>query len=299
MYASIMVPLDRAPAAELALPFAVAIAQQAQAELELVEVHRSYLYDNPHAVNAWALKVDAQEEDRVRDEERHYLADTARRVTAGSTLSATTNVLTGSVVDAAAIADSLLIEARRKSVDLVVMTTRVRGLVSRLGLGSVADEIVRRSHIPILLIWPSADHRVSVAEPVLDNFLIPLDGSPLSERILAPAVVLARLMNARCTLLRVVAPKSDAQAQTQQAEQYLERIAAAQRQQGVPIESRVVMAAHPVEVILHEAQTEQSKLIALATHGYGGFKRLVLGSVADQIIRHASLPVLVQCPIAK
>jgi nucleotide-binding universal stress UspA family protein len=163
----------------------------------------------------------------------------------------------------------------------------------------VADEIVRQSHIPVLLIWPSADHPPAVTEPILDNFLIPLDGSPLSERILAPALQLARLVNARCTLLRVVTPNSGAGAQTQ-ADQYLEQIAAAaRRQQGIQIQSRVVIAAHPAEVILNAAQTEQNNLIALATHGYGGFKRLVLGSVADQIIRHASLPVLVQCPIAK
>jgi nucleotide-binding universal stress UspA family protein len=296
MYGSLMVPLDRSPVAELALPFAVAIAQRSQAALELVEVHRSYLYDNRHAANAWALKADPAEEDRVRSEERQYLADTSQRVTAGLTVSATTNVLTGSVVDSSAIVDSLLAEARRKSVDLIVMTTRVRGLVSRLGLGSVADEVVRRSHIPVLLIWPGADQPPSAGEPVLKSFLILLDGSPLSEEILVPAVELARLMNARCKLLRVVAPKSGGQAQ---AEQYLERIAAVPREQGLQVESQVIVAAHPVAAILHAAEAEKSNLIALATHGYGGFKRLVLGSVADQIIRHASLPVLVQCPIPK
>jgi nucleotide-binding universal stress UspA family protein len=64
----------------------------------------------------------------------------------------------------------------------------------------------------------------------------------------------------------------------------------------VQVQARVVVAKHPVEAILNAAQTEKSNLIALATHGYGGFRRLVLGSVADKIVRHAPLPVLVHCP---
>lgn len=300
MYASLLVPLDRSPVAELALPFAVAIAERAGAALELVEVHRSYVFDDPHAASAWGQKLDSGAEARIVAQEQHYLVDTAQRVTTGTSLSAATSVLSGSVVEPSSIADRLLEEAHRKSVDLIVTTTRVRGLPSRMGLGSVADELVRRSHVPVLLIWPSAEAAPSVPEPALDNFLIPLDGSPLSEEILVPALELARLMNARCTLLRVVAPKkSGAQTQEEQAEEYLERIAATPREEGLQVQTRVVMQTHPAEAILNAAQTEESDLIALATHGYGGFKRLVLGSVADQIVRHAPLPVLVHCPAPK
>lgn len=296
MYASLLVPLDRSPVAELALPFAVAIAARANAALELVEVHRSYLLDHPHATNAWGQKVDSGEEAEIVAQEQQYLVETAKRVTTATSLSATTTVLSGSVVDPSLIADRLLEEARRKNVDLIVTTTRVRGLASRLGLGSVADELIHRAHVPVLLIWPNDE--APPGKPVLDNILIPLDGSALSQEILLPALELARLMNARCTLLRVVATKSGGQTK-EQAEQYLERIAETPRQQGLPVQTRVAMATHAAEAILNVAQTEQSNLIALATHGYGGFKRLVLGSVADQIVRHAPLPVLVHCPVPK
>jgi nucleotide-binding universal stress UspA family protein len=295
MFASVLVPLDRSPVAELALPFAVTIAQRARAALEFVAVHHSYMFDDAHAANAWALKPDPEKEAEILREERAYLADTARRVTKGLSVAATTTVLSGSVVDSPAIADRILEQARTKSADLIVMTTHSRGVVSRLGLGSVADELVRRSHVPVLLIRPDDHQPPRVPEPALDNILIPLDGSALSEKILARALPLARLMNSRCTLLRVIAPKSGEQ-EEQQAEQYLERLAATPRQQGVEVRARVVVAKHPVEAILNAAQTEKSNLIALATHGYGGFRRLVLGSVADKIVRHAPLPVLVHCP---
>jgi nucleotide-binding universal stress UspA family protein len=295
MYASLLVPLDRSPVAELALHFAVAIAQRAKATLELVAVHRSYVFDNPHAANAWALKLDPGKEVEVLHEEQAYLADTAARVTKGSSVSATTTVLFGSVVDPPAIADRILEEAKRKVVDLIVMTTRSRNLVSRLGLGSVADELVRRAHVPVLLVSPDDQETPSVPEPVLDNFLIPLDGSDLSDQILAPALALANLMNARCTLLRVVPPKSSTQ-EERQALFYLERVAETPRKHGLQVLVRVVQASHPAEAILHAAQTQKSNLIALATHGYGGFKRLFLGSVADKIVRHTPLPVLIHCP---
>ncbi len=297
-YSSVLVPLDRSPVAELALQFAVAIAQRGKTGLELVAVHRSYVFDNPHAANAWALKLDSGKEAEILNEEQDYLADTAKRVTTGSSLSATTTVLSGSVVDPSAIADRILEQAHLKRADLIVMTTRSRGLVTRLGLGSVADELIRRAHVPVLLISHGDQETPSVTEPVLDNFLIPLDGSVLSEQILVPALGLASLMHARCTLLRVIAPESGTQ-EEKQAEHYLDRVAETPRQQGLQVQARVVMSSHPVEAILSAARTQKSNLIALATHGYGGFKRLVLGSVADKIVRHTPLPVLIHSPIPK
>lgn len=299
MYASLLVPLDRSPIAELALPFAVSIAQRAQAILELVAVHRSYAFDNPHTAHAWALPLDLGAENEIMRQEQAYLAETAKRMITGSPLSATTTVLPGSAINPEAVADRILEQARLKRINLIVMTTRVRGLVSRMGLGSVADQLVRRAHVPVLLIWPGDEVPRTVPEPVLDNFLIPLDGSDLSEQILVPALELARVMNARCTLLRIVAPKSGAQSEEKQAAEYLERVAVTPRQQGLQVQARVITAKHPAEAILDVAQTQKSNLIAVATHGYGGFKRLVLGSVADKIVRHAPMPALVYCPTPK
>lgn len=297
MFASVIVPLDRSAVAELALPFAVAIARRAKCALELVSVHHSYVFDDPHAANAWALKVDSGKEVEIWKQEQEYLAETAKRVTTRLPVSATTTVLSGSAVDPWAVADRILEQAQVKTADLIVMTTRARGLVSRMGLGSVADELVRRSHVPILLICPADGDLPRVPDPVLDNLLIPLDGSVLSEQILVPALTLAHLMNSRCTLLRVVAPNSGEE-EEQHAEHYLEQLMTAPRHQSLQIQTQVIRAKHPAEAILNAAQTQKCNLIALATHGYGGFKRLVLGSVADMIVRHAPLPVLVHCPTA-
>jgi nucleotide-binding universal stress UspA family protein len=81
-----------------------------------------------------------------------------------------------------------------------------------------------------------------------------------------------------------------------QAEAYLECIAGKIRETGLQVRTRGVVARHAAEAILEEAAAQASSLIALATHGRGGFKRLLLGSVADQLIRGAASPVLVYRP---
>ena len=63
------------------------------------------------------------------------------------------------------------------------------------------------------------------------------------------------------------------------------------------IDTRVVVAASAVKAVLDMACSETIDLIAIATHGHGGLKRLLLGSVTDKVVRGASTPVLVYRPL--
>ncbi|MCA9879040.1 MAG: universal stress protein, partial [Thermomicrobiales bacterium] len=220
-----------------------------------------------------------------------HLAEAAQRATARSGLKVTTSVLGGSVSDPWAIAESIQASVEATHADLVVMTTRARGLVSRVGLGSVADQLVRRSHVPVLLVGQGEADGNPAVRP-LASFLVLLDGSALSEQILDPAFDLAALQGARCTLLRVVATEDDVAA----AEAYLAPLAAARRTAGVEVDVEVVVGRNPGDAILSAARRHDSDLIALATRGWGGFKRLVLGSVADTLVQRAQRPILVRCP---
>jgi nucleotide-binding universal stress UspA family protein len=174
-----------------------------------------------------------------------------------------------------------------------------------MGLGSVTDELIRRATMPVLVVRPKEKDPGILPEPVLDNILIPLDGSALAEQVLEPALDLARLMEARCTLLRVVEPpveragggRSD-EARTEAAA-YLKHVAAKVSSQGLQVQTRVAVAHHAADAILAEAEAPACTLIALATHGRGGLKRLLLGSVADQLVRRALSPVLVNRPAGK
>ena len=77
-------------------------------------------------------------------------------------------------------------------------------------------------------------------------------------------------------------------------EAYLERIRSVAARQGVAAESQVAVHASTAAGILEQAQLGACDIIALATHGRGGAARLLLGSVADKIVRASPVPVLVQ-----
>jgi nucleotide-binding universal stress UspA family protein len=294
---SLLVPLDRSSFAEQALPLALSIARRARARLDLVEVHALYALQERHAGRSpFEPGLDAE----CKQQEQLYLDATVQWVTSVSGVCATAGVLPGSAVLAATVADSILERARASRADLIVMATHSRGPLSRLGLGSVADELIRRAPIPVLLVRPSAKAPGLIPEPVLDNILIPLDGSGLAEQVLDPALDLARLMEARCSLLRVVESRSSSAdggpEQVQAAEAYLQRVARQIREQGLPVRTRVVVAPQAAAAILEQAQVQSSNLVALATHGRGRFQRLLLGSVADKLVRSAPSPVLVVRP---
>jgi nucleotide-binding universal stress UspA family protein len=80
------------------------------------------------------------------------------------------------------------------------------------------------------------------------------------------------------------------------ANRYLEGVAAKVRERGLQARTEVVVEDQPASAILHEAERERAGLIAIATHARSGLSRMLLGSVADKVIRGAHVPVLVYHP---
>jgi nucleotide-binding universal stress UspA family protein len=62
------------------------------------------------------------------------------------------------------------------------------------------------------------------------------------------------------------------------------------------VETQTLMHAHPARAILEYARDHGMDLIAVATHGRGAGGRLLVGSVADKVLRGASIPVLIHRP---
>jgi nucleotide-binding universal stress UspA family protein len=281
MYKNILVPLDGSAVAEQALPLAVGLARRAGAALDLVRVHVLYALADPGA--AW-LPYDPSEDAAVREQELTYLTEVAQRCrgqTSGPVSCAVGNGLT---------ADGILERARETAADLIVMTTHGAGPVSRAFLGSTADELVRRAPVPVLLTRPRRPAPDAAGEPAVRRILIPLDGSPASELILRPALALARLAGASCTLFHVAEPSTSAADQVGPARDYLAALVRRLPGQAPEVRTRVVVGRHAATCILEEARGYD--LIALATHGRGGLKRLLLGSVADKVLRGAGAPLL-------
>jgi nucleotide-binding universal stress UspA family protein len=294
MFRTIVVPLDGSPFAEQALPWALHLARRAGAPLELIRGHVLYALTQPAA--AWA-PFDPVAEADSKQEERAYLDAVARRLAAAAPVAVRKTLV-----------DGFEVEGIRKHVqegraDLVVMATHGRGPLGRFFLGSVVDELIRTTSVPLLLVRPHGAGPALLPGPAVEDVLVPLDGSSLAEQVLGSAAGLARLAGARCTLLRVMAPvgflpRPPALEVVPHAgaRAYLEEAAGRLREQGLLVQTRVAVAARPARAILKEARA--GTVIALATYGRGGVPRAVLGSVADKVVRAAPGPVLVYHPPA-
>ena len=305
MFQRILVPVDGSTFGEHALPWAMSIARRAEARIELVHVHESI---SSLEVMEWGAETVQQAIQEGKDNARAYLDDLAERVRSIAPCEVEATFLEGRVGDA------LLEHAEHAKPDLIVLTTHGRGPLSRFWLGSVADELVRRATMPLLLIRPDENTPDLQGEPPLRRILIPLDGSSFAEQILEPAIALGSLTQAEYRLLRVVrlavttgpdpwfspplhVPDVDL---LDQARNYLKRVwERLQEERSVTVRAHAISAFNPAEVILDDAETRHVDLIALATHGRSGLARVFLGSVADKVVRGAKVPVLVQRPVAE
>jgi nucleotide-binding universal stress UspA family protein len=312
MYYSILVPLDGSAFAEQALPLACEIARRAGATLRLVHVHVPYTA-NPIYVEGVPV-IDDQLRSLGQEHARAYLEQLRERLHGETAIPITTALLStpGPGARDGTIAQVLAAHIAATPPDLIVMTTHGRGGPARFWLGSVTDSLLRWSNAPILLLRPHEAARADDRAPSIQHILIPLDGSGRSEAIMEHAMALGRLMHAEYTLLCVVAPSMPGAAapftvptdfdpdrtmrlQTE-AQHYLDSIARPLQAAGTTVHTRVSNSARVADTILEEASRHGIDMIAMSTHGRGGLARLLIGSVADKVLRGTNLPMLVHRP---
>jgi len=302
MYRSLLVPLDGSSFAEQAVPLALEICVRSGAALHLVLVHDS-LAAVPHYGEPALL--DPSMDSAARRQEEEYLEAVARPL-AGRGVVVMTKVIDGMV------AHSLAEYARTARIELVIFTTHGRGVFSRFWIGSVADRLVRQLDVPMLILRPHAP-RGTPSASLLRRIVVPLDGSALAEAVLEPAVQFGELLGAEYILYRAVValrpaplpypavmlipePTEVTSILEQQASRYLDDVAGTLRARGLHVETVVEVTTDAVSGIATWAERHGADLIALATHGYGGAARFLLGSVADKLLRSASVPLMLWRP---
>lgn len=220
MTGPIIVPLDGSAFSARALATGAAIARKRGAALHLLSVHSPLVVPLPYP--------DAPVYDKSFDEAQQAalqkaLEGYANRLQAELGITPKTAVFEG---DPAAVLSD---EAVRRSASLIVMTTHGRGGFTRAWLGSVADELLRRSQVPLLIVRQSdaSDTETAstsagmgalagVADPAsvpvsasespypFHRILIPLDGSALAEEILETALAIGIPGETSYVLLRII-----------------------------------------------------------------------------------------------
>jgi len=146
------------------------------------------------------------------------------------------------------------------------------------------------------------------------KILVCLDGSGLAEQIVPYAMEAATHFGSKVVLLQVIStvsstiassipgvepvpiPTEEIRREENEAEAYLERVARSLREKGLDVECVTVLAAQPGEAIVRYANSSDVDLLAIATHGRSGLRRLVVGSVGGFVLRNSGLPMLVIRP---
>lgn len=292
---AILIPLDGSDVAECALAAGITVARRLNAFIHLVRVHTQL----PHEVGAEVVTLTPETEREVVAQEEEYLDRIADRLR-DEGLAVSTDVVKGAIVPA------LRAYSDRHGIGLVVMSSHGRGGLSRAVLGSVADDLIRSTLVPVLIVTPRTAARITAGWP--GRILVPLDGSELGASAMNLLPVLDPAHGASVLLVSVlqtvpaginpwVFPPEllvpTIEQRGQELRQYLDRAARRLRSEGFRTGIRVATGCKVAAEILKLAIGKGSDLIVMSTHGAGGIDRVMFGSVADQVLRHANIPVLV------
>jgi len=288
MYRRIMVPLDGSSFSESAIPLAVALAHKTGAELRLV-----------HVVIPLTQQVVIGGEDGADG----YLSSLAQRIEEESGV----QVVPVTRLGRQAVGE-LSYYSAEEGVDLIVMATHGWGGLQRAWLGSVADGLIREARVPVIAFRPEEESSQRIDGKSVEQIIVPLDGSKLSEAVLDEALKLGG-EEATYILVRVVPvgpPSSSISGAVELslrqelleelekgATKYLEGIAERLRADGYQVRTAVRKDPQPAKAILAEAEAINADMIAISTHGRAGFARFALGSVADKVLRGSDTPVMV------
>lgn len=293
----ILLPLDGSEVAEQALPVAASLARAAGVALHIVTV------EEPLSPLIGATEYGGQAPELLKEDTtrlRVYLDHARAAAETAGARAVDTTLLVGGV--SAALAGQIT----GGRIGLVVITTHGRTGISRFWLGSVADRLLRTVSVPVLLLRA----REAPQATAYRRILVALDGE-LEKEVLEATQAVGDFMPEppTLTLLRVVEPPvpgltrlavqpahlgSDwTRRREVEARTYLSRLADRLRAAGRAVSTRVLVGRPVHDQILEAAAEMSADLIVLGTHRARGLERLMLGSVADKVVRKSELPLLI------
>ncbi len=233
--------------------------------------------------NVTLARVVAENREQEKADARTYLQGVAARLSER-----------GAYVDSAVLegspAGQLVDFAHGGSYDMIAICTAAKTGLKRLVLGSVTEDILRHSQVPLFAVHPLPGE----ARPqAIRTILVPLDGSHRSLTVLPAASGVARAQGAALVLATIV---SMTKKEALPIEIVAESIYGAQKAlqtQGLEVEVAVLFG-DPATEILRFARERFVDLLAISTHGRTGLDRLLYGSVTERVLREGNLPLLIQ-----
>lgn len=272
MYDTILVPTDGSPVAETAGTYAFVLAERFDAAIHVVSVLERGLVGGD----------DEDEVERAIDE----LADRARE----RGLEVTTERREGE----GDVHEEILAAADERDADLIAMGTTGRSGLGRFLLGSVAEQTLRESSVPVATV----NEETSI-EAEFERILVPTDGSHSATTAFDHAVDLALETGARLHVVHVTdggdgdgvetyATDDGEDAGIEPVDDALERA----REAGLDAVDVSVPDGRVDQGILSTAAGDDADCIVMGTHGETGLRRYLLGSTTERVVRFAGVPVI-------
>lgn len=292
----VLVPVDFSDASKAALDYAAALARKLGAA-----VHLLHVWELPEPMPPGEFESAAEVT------LTSALQDTASKGLDAFVASAKARGLT---VDHAwserGVAWRSIVQTAEKTpYDLIVMSTHGRKGFARALLGSVTERVVRSANCPVLSLSPNA-----AALSRMQRILVPVDYSPGSAQALKQAAELAMTLGARLDVVHVWDRPNFVPSETlvesgeggrrslgelirENAElEMVEFLQANRPASAGDVPSHRLLSGEPASTLLAELERGEHDLVVVGTHGRTGLKHLLLGSLAEKLVRYSNVPVL-------
>jgi len=283
----ILVATDFSPTGDRAQTMGLILARAFDAELHIVHVQE--LLDDAHL----------EREQRVELERLLASADDQRREALQAPMEEPGVAVHTHLIRGLSAAESITETCSELRCDLIIMGTHGRRGLSQLLLGSVAEKVVRSSPVPVLTIRPDA----MLPTAGIERLLVPHDFSDHSGEAVRYAGEWARSLAAEITLLHSVEPvvypefyavdllPDEMVGRLRKRSQEALEAAAAELLPGVNSRA-IVRVGRAGETIVAETESDDFTLVIMGTRGLSAIEHLLLGSVAENVLRRSAVPLL-------
>lgn len=257
----LIVPIDGSDASWRAFDVAIALARRADTTVEVVEV----VFDDDEVPEATTRLADGL---------------------AGRDTDPVDVKITVPVADVGVAASiTSLVEGSEGGV--VVMASHGRGRAAAL-MGSITEELLLQTFGPVLVVGPDA-----AVPDFVENVVVGVDGSEHSESVLGLASAWAIELGVTPWIVEVIDPRERRPADVNDTG-YVSRLASKMHaESGHTVEFEALNHTDAAEALCEFAEGLRAAMIVCATHGRTGLARMVVGSTAAKVVRHAPCPVLI------
>ena len=316
MFSRILIPLDGSQIAAGILPYVTQFAKRLNAGVVLYTAVDPDSIDVPSAYASEQEALDENSDTGAHPTSRsqieaEVLRDVERELAEVALRLADEGIEAGVAATFGRPSEQILATAEAEGCDLIAIATHGRNAIGRGLLGSVTDRVVHLSTLPVLTISPTRVEQQPSDENRIRNVIVPLDGSELGETVLPVAEGLAEAMSLRVHLVHAFDPAaydrrhrytfamagipSASEELEARHKEYLESLAGGLVSRGLDVTTEV-LTGPAASAIVEYAQESPQDIVVMATHGRSGFRRLLLGSVTEAVIRSSGDPVLIIPP---